>query len=476
MTRDLTTLVSDSLDKPVVSAFFAVDIDFDAQPLYVWNGVGDFVIDGKTYLGAGQLLSISTVEETTEMEAKGASLTLSGIPSQFLAAALTQPYQGRECRIYFGVQKVPAADWILASGFWNDFVVSGGVSAATLGQNYSVSSQVVTPSSLFFNSDGTKSYVLDQNGGRDVNEYSLSSPWDLSTAVYSSSFSVSSREFLPTALFFKPDGTKMYVTGAFNLNVNEYDLSTPWSISSAVYVRAFTNLYMREQGPQGLFISTDGSKMYVVGSQSDSVITYNLTTPWDVSSAVYVSNFYVSTQDTSPSDISFSSDGKSMYISGKSSSSIHRYSLETAWNLSSTSYAESLSVVSQDASPSGVFVTPDDSKIYVLGESTYRIYQYDFSLGVPAVWYDTEVWNDNFVTLSDYVEVFTGELDQMNILEAADTATIQVTAENVLVRLERPVVRRFTDQDQKSRYPGDRGLEFIAGLQDKEIFWGRTAK
>lgn len=184
MSRDITTQVSDALDDAVIAPFFAVDIDFDSSPLYVWTGYGDLVIGSKTYLGAGQLLNISSVSETTEMDAKGATLTMSGIPSSFLSLALQEPYQGRECRIYFGVTSSP----------------------------------------------------------------------------------------------------------------------------------------------------------------------------------------------------------------------------------------------------------------------------------------------------SNYVEVFSGELDQMNIEEQADSATISVTAENVLIKLERPVVRRFTNEDQKSRFPTDRGLEYVASLQDKEIFWGRTAK
>jgi hypothetical protein len=63
----------------------------------------------------------------------------------------------------------------------------------------------------------------------------------------------------------------------------------------------------------------------------------------------------------------------------------------------------------------------------------------------------------------------------MNISEESSTATISVTVENVLIKLERPVVRRFTNEDQKSRFPSDKGLEYVASLQDKEIFWGRTA-
>ena len=183
MSRDITAPVSNALDDAVITPFFAVDLDFDSGPLYVWSGYGDLVIGAKTYLGAGSLLNISSVTETTEMEAKGATLSMSGIPSSFLSVALQEPYQGRECRIYFGMTSNPSA----------------------------------------------------------------------------------------------------------------------------------------------------------------------------------------------------------------------------------------------------------------------------------------------------YVEVFSGELDQMNIEESAETAVVSVTAENVLVKLERPVVRRFSDQDQKSRFPNDKGLEYVAGLQDKDILWGRTA-
>lgn len=77
---------------------------------------------------------------------------------------------------------------------------------------------------------------------------------------------------------------------------------------------------------------------------------------------------------------------------------------------------------------------------------------------------------------TDYIEIFSGELDQMNIVEEGATCTISVTAENVLIKLERPVVRRFTDRDQRSRYPLDKGLEFVASLQNKDLFWGRDKK
>jgi hypothetical protein len=53
MSRDITAPVSNALDDAVITPFFAVDLDFDSGPLYVWSGYGDLVIGAKTYLGAG---------------------------------------------------------------------------------------------------------------------------------------------------------------------------------------------------------------------------------------------------------------------------------------------------------------------------------------------------------------------------------------------------------------------------------------
>lgn len=208
MSRDLNTEFVDGLQQSVVYPFFAVDLNFESGPLYFWTGYGDLSINGVTYLGVGTLVNISAVEETTEIEAKGAVVTMTGIPSSFLSLALAEPYQGRECKIYFGL-------WL---------------------NNRTITTQA-----------------------------------------------------------------------------------------------------------------------------NDTITTEDL--------------------------FEFGTETDTRYLT----------------------------------------------------------------------------------------EIFSGELDQMNISEEGNTSTIAVTSENVLIKLERPVVRRFTNEDQKSRFPTDRGLEFVAGLQDKEVFWGRKA-
>ena len=104
MSRDLSTALSSSLEDNVVYPFFAIELQFDSpNTLRLWTGYGTLVFEGVSYYGTGELLGISTVEETIEMAAKGATLTLSAVPSEVISLALQEPYQGRVCKIYFGM-------------------------------------------------------------------------------------------------------------------------------------------------------------------------------------------------------------------------------------------------------------------------------------------------------------------------------------------------------------------------------------
>jgi hypothetical protein len=77
--------------------------------------------------------------------------------------------------------------------------------------------------------------------------------------------------------------------------------------------------------------------------------------------------------------------------------------------------------------------------------------------------------------ITDPVIVFTGFMDIMTINEAAEVSTIQVSAENRLIQIERRNERRYTDNDHKIDFPNDKGFEFVATIQEKEIVWGRKS-
>jgi len=104
MSRDLSATTIEAINEDTVRPFFAVELMFDGDNvLRMWTGQGTLVLtDGTEWAGAGTLLNISTVEETSELAVKGATITLTGIPSEVISLALSQPYQGRVCNIYIG--------------------------------------------------------------------------------------------------------------------------------------------------------------------------------------------------------------------------------------------------------------------------------------------------------------------------------------------------------------------------------------
>ena len=62
-------------------------------------------------------------------------------------------------------------------------------------------------------------------------------------------------------MFFKPDGTKMYVGGYAGDDMNEYTLSTAWDISTASFVQNGTAKIPANQ-PRGSYFSEDGTIMF----------------------------------------------------------------------------------------------------------------------------------------------------------------------------------------------------------------------
>ena len=276
-------------------------------------------------------------------------------------------------------------------------------------QNFSIAAQETVPTGIFFKPDGTRVYTIGATGD-DVNEYSVNTAWDVSTAVFLQTFSVAAQETAPTDVFFKPDGLKMYVLGRTGDEVNEYNLSTAWDVSTAVYLQLFS-VAAQDANPYALFFKPDGLKMYVVGLDGQDINEYDLSTAWNISTAVFLQSFSVATQDISPTGLFFKPDGLKMYVSGQNGRDINEYNLSTAWDVSTASFVQSsVSLLLEVGANYGIFFKPDGTKMYVIGSAGDAIYEYDSTspstvtlpaavVGTPtALAFDTRVTYE-FVTL-----------------------------------------------------------------------------
>lgn len=78
-------------------------------------------------------------------------------------------------------------------------------------------------------------------------------------------------------------------------------------------------------------------------------------------------------------------------------------------------------------------------------------------------------------SVADVVEIFSGKMNTMRILDAADTATIEMTVESKFVELERSSNWRYTDENHKSKHAGDTFFSYVQSIQDAQIAWGRKS-
>lgn len=269
------------------------------------------------------------------------------------------------------------------------------IATASYVQNFNISAQETTPTSVFFKPDGTKMYVIGTTGDA-VNEYDLSVAWKISTAVYARNFSVAGQEATPTSVIFKSDGTKMYVVGSTSDSIHQYSLSTAWDVSSASYDVKALDVARQDNFPQSISFNQDGSILYMIGSTSDSVYQYSLGTEWDISTAVYyANNFSVAIEELTPSEVTFSSDGTKMYVVGTIGYDINEYALSTAWNISTAVYQQSFIVFAQELTPTAVAFKTDGTKMYVTGTTSKRVHQYTLgtSWDVTSATYDGVSFN-----------------------------------------------------------------------------------
>ena len=104
-------------------------------------------------------------------------------------------------------------------------------------------------------------------------------------------------------------------------------------------------------------------------------------TPWNVNTGYYASkSLSVVAQESASNDLAFSSDGTKAYIVGGTSDTIYQYTLSTAWDISTGSYAsKSLSVAAQESAPNGLAFSSDGTKAYIVGTNSNTIYQYDLT-------------------------------------------------------------------------------------------------
>jgi DNA-binding beta-propeller fold protein YncE len=233
------------------------------------------------------------------------------------------------------------------------------------------------PSGFAFNSTGTILYEVDYESDL-VESVNLSTAWDLRSRVTGSKkeFYIGEYDINPQGVFFSPDGTKMYIVGSENDLVYQFTLSTAWDVSTALFAGVPGFLSSSDPEPSSVTLSSDGTKMYLLGRRFGVLLQYNLSSPWWPGSATPVNFIYVSANDALPQSVYFSPDGTKMYIVGSENDLVYQYALSTAWDITTASFLQSFSVALKEGSPTGIYFKPDGTMMYIVGSDNDLVHQY----------------------------------------------------------------------------------------------------
>lgn len=136
MSRSLTSAMESAVTADLVRPITLVQCAFDTGNLNLWSGIGDLTVSGVDYVGAGSLLSIGEIAETSELSANGITVTLSGVSEPLISKARDEDYQGRELKVLLGA--MDAANGVISnpivvfSGFMDTMIIQDGESTATI--------------------------------------------------------------------------------------------------------------------------------------------------------------------------------------------------------------------------------------------------------------------------------------------------------------------------------------------------------
>ncbi len=240
---------------------------------------------------------------------------------------------------------------------------------------------------IFIKPDGTRVYVTSDDATPTVIEYSLNVPFDISTATKTSQTNllVSGGAAMdkPHAIEFKPDGTVMYVihSNSGSVGVEQFNLTTAWDTQTLSYDASLS--ISDDVQIRALAFKSDGTRVYIAQRDHGRVKQFDLSTPWDLSSATnkVESNAFTG-EENNLRNIQFSSDGTFMYLGGNGGDDINRYKLPIAWDISTITHETIFSISSQTGEMRGFKFTANFTKLYVTGDDGSSsddnvIYEYD---------------------------------------------------------------------------------------------------
>ena len=151
------------------------------------------------------------------------------------------------------------------------------ISTATPTGYKDLSEYVARSHDIDFKPDGTVLYIDDRING-SVYQFNLTTPWDIETAELDLVLDISAQQEAVRGIQLNGEGNRMYLMDTARRDVLEYYLTTPFDISTASYA-GFFSVAGETTNPRGITFKSDFSAFYVTATESNTIYQYHLPQP-----------------------------------------------------------------------------------------------------------------------------------------------------------------------------------------------------
>jgi hypothetical protein len=103
MPRNLSSDMLTALSASILYPAIFVELTFSSGPVYLWSGIGSVSWNAQTWTGLGAFLGLTTPEDSSNVEAKGITISLSGLDATLMPDALSEVQLGLPAIAYLGL-------------------------------------------------------------------------------------------------------------------------------------------------------------------------------------------------------------------------------------------------------------------------------------------------------------------------------------------------------------------------------------
>lgn len=234
---------------------------------------------------------------------------------------------------------------------------------------------------LFLKPDGTKLYTLSNGATDAIWQWSLGTAWDISTATYDGvNLDISGQSALAGDFFIGNDGATIFVCDDIGGAIDQYTMSTPWDLSTASYASK-TGTPEGGGGTVGIWVSPNGHRVLTLDDGPDQIDPHFCKTAWDISTLTQMGteiDLDISVDDTDPKALFLNPRGSQMIVIGETGDELIAYTLAADYEPLSAGSASVFDISTQSNDAAGLFIRQDTgTSIYVLDSVDNKIYQYN---------------------------------------------------------------------------------------------------